>query len=194
MLIQDLRKRPTIELLEVVYGAQAPDILDKYGGSVAKVLRNTATAYSAGDVILHAARELVTRALHEELGGAHCLNRPQKVREYLTHRLFGLELELFLVLALDVRLRLICCEELFRGSLTQTSVYPREVVKFLLSVNADGAIFAHNHPSGLAEPSDSDRLLTTTLKQALALMGLKVHDHITIAGDKAFSFAERGPL
>jgi DNA repair protein RadC len=122
------------------------------------------------------------------------LNSPQAVRDYLRLRLADLEWEVFVVLFLDAQNRLIACEELFRGTLTQTSVYPREVVKAVLKHNAAAVIFAHNHPSGVAEPSRADELLTQTLKQALALIECKVLDHFVVAGEKTTSFAERGLL
>lgn len=194
MSIQELQRRPTVELLALIYGTHAPGVLDTCGGSLDKVLQNTMNAYAKGNTVLHAARELLARAFSETLSEENCLNQPQKVREYLAHRLFGLEREVFLVLALDARMGLLHCEELFRGTLTQTSVYPREIVKHLLGLNAAGAIFAHNHPSGNTEPSGADQQLTSTLKQALALVDIRVYDHIIAAGGKTLSFAERGLL
>jgi DNA repair protein RadC len=105
-----------------------------------------------------------------------------------------LEHELFIALFLDSQNRLIACEELFRGTLAQTSVYPREVVKAALRHNAAAVIFAHNHPSGIAEPSRADELLTAALKQALAVVDIRTIDHFIIAGTVAVSFAERGML
>jgi DNA repair protein RadC len=119
---------------------------------------------------------------------------PQAVRDYLRLRIADLEHEVFVVLFLDAQHRLIVCEEMFRGTLAQTSVYPREVVKAALKHNAAAVIFAHNHPSGVAEPSRADELLTTSLKQALALVDIKTLDHFIVAGDKTISFAERGLL
>jgi DNA repair protein RadC len=100
----------------------------------------------------------------------------------------------FIVLLLDAQNRLIKAQELFRGTLSQTSVYPREVVKLSLAGNAAGVLFAHNHPSGLAEPSRADELLTQNLKSALALVDVKVLDHFIVAGTNTISFAERGLL
>jgi DNA repair protein RadC len=97
-------------------------------------------------------------------------------------------------LFLDSQNRLLAADELFRGTLTQTSVYPREVVKRALALNAGAVIFAHNHPSGIAEPSRSDELLTASLKQALALVDVRVLDHLIVAGTVMTSFAERGLL
>jgi DNA repair protein RadC len=122
------------------------------------------------------------------------LSSPSAVRDYLRLLLAGREHEVFVVVLLDAQNRVLSCEELFRGTLTQTSVYPREVVKVALAANAGAAIFAHNHPSGCSEPSRADELLTQNLKSALALVDVKVLDHFVVAGAEAISFAERGLL
>lgn len=141
---------------------------------------------------LAAARELMKRSLKEELEYQDALTSPGKVADYLKVVLNGREHEVFVVLFLDAQNRLIAAEELFRGTLTQTSVYPREVVKRALALNAAGVIFAHNHPSGVAEPSTADVALTHALKQALALVDVKVLDHFVVAGTVTLSLAERG--
>jgi DNA repair protein RadC len=123
-----------------------------------------------------------------------CLASPNAVRDYLRVLLAGREHEVFVVVLLDAQNRVLSCQELFRGTLTQTSVYPREVVKVALAANAGAAIFAHNHPSGCSEPSRADELLTQTLKSALSLVDVKVLDHFVVAGASAISFAERGLL
>jgi DNA repair protein RadC len=144
---------------------------------------------------LQAATELARRALSEELSAGVQLSSPLAVRNYLRLSLGALPYEVFTVLLLDAQNRLIRAEELFRGTLAQTSVYPREVVKLALQHNAAAAIFAHNHPSGIAEPSRADELLTQTLKQALSLVEVKVLDHFIVAGSNPpLSFAERGLL
>lgn len=144
---------------------------------------------------LHAVLELARRTLREELAAGITLSSPGAVRDYLRLSLGGQLHEVFAVLLLDAQNRLICAEDLFRGTLTQTSVYPREVVKLALQHNAAAAIFAHNHPSGLAEPSAADELLTRSLKQALALVDVRVLDHFIVAGTMPpLSFAERGLL
>ena len=122
------------------------------------------------------------------------MSSPQAVRDYLRLSLGSRPHEVFVAMFLDAQNRLLGCEELFRGTLTQTSVYPREVVKTALRYNAAGVIFAHNHPSGVAEPSRADELLTQTLKQALSLVEIKTLDHFIVAGSKTISFAERGLL
>lgn len=136
--------------------------------------------------------ELARRALREEVKRERLLDSPPKVREYLQLRIGRLPHEVFAALYLDAQNRLIDDEELFRGTLTQTSVYPREVVKRALRHNAASVIFAHNHPSGLAEPSRADELLTRTLRDALALVEVRVLDHVIVAGNASVSFAERG--
>lgn len=140
------------------------------------------------------ARELVKRLLDEEIRRECVLSAPQAVRDYLRVHFAGREYESFVVLFVDAQNRLLAVDELFRGTLTQTSVYPREVVKAALRENAAAVIFAHNHPSGVAEPSRADELLTSTLKQALSLVDVRVLDHFIVAGAAVLSFAERGLL
>lgn len=140
------------------------------------------------------ARELVRRWLNEELRRDCVLNAPQAVRDCLRIHFAGREHECFVAMFLDAQHRLIATHELFRGTLTQTSVYPREVVKAALRENAAAVIFSHNHPSGVAEPSQSDQQLTTALKGALALVDVRVLDHFIVAGTSVLSFAERGLL
>ncbi|MDD4880434.1 MAG: DNA repair protein RadC [Gallionellaceae bacterium] len=141
---------------------------------------------------LQAVLEMSRRALAEEMKSRDVLSSPLAVRDWLRLKLAGLPHEVFLVVFLDAQNRVLEAEELFRGSLTQTSVYPREVVKRALAHNAAGVILAHNHPSGVAEPSQADRWLTDQLKAALALVDVKVLDHFVVAGGSGFSFAERG--
>jgi DNA repair protein RadC len=141
-----------------------------------------------------AAMELARRSAEERVREADALTSPGAVRDYLRLAIGGRPHEVFLCIWLDAQHRVINFDELFRGTLTQTSVYPREVVKMALSVNAAAVIFAHNHPSGVAQPSQADELLTANLKEALALIEVKVLDHFIIAGNQAISFAERGLL
>lgn len=143
---------------------------------------------------LQAILELARRSLREEVRRDPALSSPGKVRDYLRMTLANREHEVFVALFLDAQNRLLAADELFRGTLTQTSVYPREVVKRALALNAGAVIFAHNHPSGVAEPSRSDELLTAGLKQALALVDVRVLDHVIVAGSSSVSFAERGLL
>src|SRR5690242_3488255 len=143
---------------------------------------------------LRSVLELVRRALKEDIGERDSLSSPRAVCDFLQLTLGGRAHEVFVALFLDSQNRLLASEELFRGTLTQTSVYPREVVKSALRHNAAGVIFAHNHPSGVAEPSRADELLTQTLKQALSLVEIKTLDHFIVAGTRTVSFAERGLL
>jgi DNA repair protein RadC len=122
------------------------------------------------------------------------LNSPTLVRDYLKLTLTDKTHEVFVCVFIDAQNRVIAVDELFRGTLTQTSVYPREVVKAALHHNCAAVILAHNHPSGVAEPSHADQLLTANLKQTLALVDVKVLDHFIIAADQSLSFAERGLL
>lgn len=141
-----------------------------------------------------AAMELVRRCLAADLQAASALTSPGAVRDYLRLAIATREHEVFVCLWLDAQHRVIDIQELFRGTLTQTSVYPREIVKAALKANAAAVIFAHNHPSGAAQPSQADELLTRNLKEALALVEVKVLDHFIVAGNQAISFAERGLL
>jgi DNA repair protein RadC len=143
---------------------------------------------------LQAIIEMARRALGEGLADKPGMSSPQAVKDYLALSLGHLGYEAFVVLFLDARNRLLASEEMFRGTLTQTSVYPREVVKRALGHNCAAVVLAHNHPSGATEPSQADRMLTRSLKEALALVDVQVLDHIIIAGRQASSFAERGLL
>ncbi|MCA3221282.1 MAG: DNA repair protein RadC [Burkholderiales bacterium] len=143
---------------------------------------------------LQAILELARRAIGAGLQRDAVLNSPERVRQFLQLQLAGREHEVFMVLYLDAQNRLLREEELFRGTLTQTSVHPREVVKQALRFNAAAVILAHNHPSGVAEPSRADELLTRALREALALVDVRVHDHLIVAGPATVSFAERGLL
>lgn len=143
---------------------------------------------------LQAVLELARRALGEELQAGITLSSPQAVRQYLQLHLGHKRHETFAVLFLDVKNRLIATEELFQGTLTHASVYPREVVKAALRHNAAHLILAHNHPSGSAEPSAADHSLTHTLKQSLRLVDVTVLDHFVVAGPEVYSFAEHGKL
>jgi DNA repair protein RadC len=122
------------------------------------------------------------------------ISAPADAGNYFSLRLGDLEHEVFAAIFLDAQNRIIEYTELFRGTLTQTSVYPREVVKTALRLNAAAAIFAHNHPSGVPEPSRADEHLTKVLKDALALVDVRVLDHIVVAGGATVSFAQRGLL
>lgn len=143
---------------------------------------------------LQATLELARRALQEGLRLDDVLDSPMATRKYLQLKLNGLQHESFVVLFLDIQNRLVADEVLFRGTLSEASVYPREVVKSALSHNAAAVILAHNHPSGTARPSKMDHQLTQVLKQALALVDVRVLDHLIVAGAAVYSFAENGEI
>ncbi|WP_426175948.1 RadC family protein [Massilia sp. TWR1-2-2] len=143
---------------------------------------------------LQAVMELARRAIGEQLQCGQTLGSPEAVKLYLRMTLSQRAHESFVVLFLDVKNRLIVSEEMFRGTLTHTSVYPCEVVKAALRHNAAGVMLAHNHPSGTPEPSESDLVLTRALVQALALVDVRILDHFVVAGPHVHSFAEHGQL
>lgn len=143
---------------------------------------------------LQAGLELARRALSAQLAERDALNSPREVRDFLRISLQHLEHEAFLGIFLDTRNRVLATEELARGSLLSASVYPREVVKRALALNAAGVIFAHNHPTGTADPSAADEQLTRTLASALALVDVIVLDHFIVAADRISGFKERGLL
>jgi len=158
------------------------------------VLTSSPGVGAAKYVQLQAVLEMARRALRESLDHGSAMNSPRAVRDYLRLKLQGRPHEVFAVFFLDAQNRVLAMEELFRGTLTQTSVFPREVVKRALAHNAAAVIFAHNHPSGVAEPSRADDALTSALRQALALVDVRVLDHFVIGAGAAVSFAERGLL
>jgi DNA repair protein RadC len=195
------------ELLAVLLGTGASgrsalelarSALDRHGGLAALVAAGEdVRARGFGAVRraqLTASVEIVRRAAREALSRQAVLTSPDAVRDYLRVLLLARECEVFVVLFLDSQHRLIAADELFRGTLAQTSVYPREVVKAALARNAAAVILAHNHPSGLAEPSRADELLTQALQSALALVEVRTLDHFVVAGGQVVSFAERGLL
>ncbi|MES2089705.1 MAG: DNA repair protein RadC [Pseudomonadota bacterium] len=143
---------------------------------------------------LSVARELLLRNLRAKMLEGPIMASPRAVKDWLCLYCAGLQHEVFLVMYLDSQQVLIEAEELFRGTLTQTSVYPREVVKGALARNAAAVLLAHNHPSGQVDPSSADELLTQTLKSSLMLVDVRVLDHFIVGGDRVTSFAERGLL
>ena len=175
-------------------------LLKKYG-SLAALLAASREEFCAvpglGDAKfaqLHAASELTRRALVAEMKAGINMNSPTAVRDFLRLSIQNRQVEVFLGLFLDAQNRVIAAEELFSGTLTQTSVFPREVVRMALRHNAASVIFAHNHPSGVAEPSHADETLTRALKEALALIDVRVLDHFVVGRGATLSFAERGLL
>lgn len=179
------------ELLCRLIGRRATNTL--YRGTLRPMFTET-SEHDAARQKLATAWELMQRVIAEELHAGPVFDSPTAVRNYLKLFYAGRDYESFVVLFLDNSYRLIVVEELFRGTLSQTSVYPREIVKQSLKLNAAAVMLAHNHPSGLAEPSRADEYLTQTLKQALALVDVRVVDHMVVGGDTTTSFAERGLL
>ena len=143
---------------------------------------------------LAAVLELARRALAEQLKQREVFSSPDAVKQYLQLKLAARDHEVFAVLFLDAQNRLVALEEMFQGTLTQTSVYPREVVKHALQHHAASVVLAHNHPSGTVQPSRADEALTQTLKAALALVDVRVLDHVIVAQGDALSMAEKGLL
>jgi DNA repair protein RadC len=142
------------------------------------------------EVLIDAALKI----LAEQFVRGELLESPTATRKYLALRFSSLEHEVFCCLFLDNRHRLIACDELFRGTIDGASVHPREVVKRALAHNAAAVILSHNHPSGVAEPSQADELITLRLKDALGVVDIRVLDHLIVAGAKVVSLAERGIL
>jgi DNA repair protein RadC len=178
----------------------AQALLDRFGGLSGLLATDTVELGSvkglgpAKRAELAAVLEIARRSLAARLAQTPVFDSPQAVKDYLQLQLASKPHEVFAVLFLDTQHRLLAFEELFRGTLNQASVYPREVVKRALALNAAAAILAHNHPSGVAEPSRADEALTQALKAALALVDVRVLDHFVVARGGVVSFAERGLL
>ncbi len=168
--------------LNGIYAASAKEISLLHGMGLSKYAQ------------LQAVFEMSRRALLEQIREKDVLNSPQQVRNYLILKLANEPKEVFMVLFLDAQNRLIGMEQMFSGTLTQTSVYPREVVKRSLHHNAAAVVFAHNHPSGIAKQSHADEMITKELTKALTLIDVRVLDHFVVAGNETLSFAEIGLL
>jgi DNA repair protein RadC len=174
----------------------ARDLLKEFGnlnGIFSATEKDLSRVHGIGSskfVQLQAIFEMSRRALSEQLQQRDVLSSPQQVRDYLLLTLGNLTREVFMALFLDTQNRLLASEEMFTGTLTQTSVYPREIVKRALYYNAANIIFAHNHPSGQVQQSQADELLTQHLKMALALVDIGVLDHFIVAGNQILSFKE----
>jgi DNA repair protein RadC len=176
-------------------------LLNRFDGSITAMFGASLAEFSklnglgpAKFAQLQAVMELAQRAIREQIQAGQTLGSPEAVKLYLRMTFSQRAHESFVVLFLDVKNRLIMCEEMFRGTLTHTSVYPREVVKAALKHNAAGLLLAHNHPSGSPEPSESDLVLTRSLVQALALVDVRILDHFVVAGPHVHSFAEHGQM
>ena len=176
----------------------AQEVLDR-GGGLSGLLNAGPKALTAIKGLgpakraeLAAVMELARRALTQELRESTTLDSPRAVRELLQMQIGGLPHEVFTVLYLNNQHQLLALEDLFRGTLTQTSVYPREVVLRALHHQAAAVVLAHNHPSGSVQPSRADEALTQTLKTTLALVDVRVLDHVIVAPGQALSMAEKG--
>jgi len=200
---------PTIDLLAMLLGSRrsAHALLHEAKGSLFNLLHRPPEpsgsllcaqergAYEDKHITrLHVARELAARALAEQLAHRDALTSPEAVRAFLIHSLGGLKREVFVVLYLDAMHRVITTEELFKGDLTETACYPRQVAVSALSHGAAALIVAHNHPSGQPQPSRADEVLTQGLKETMKVFNIKLLDHFIVAGNQAMSFAERGLL
>jgi DNA repair protein RadC len=183
---------------DVLQLAQA--LIDRFGGlggllaARAEALQSAKGLGPAKRAELAAVLEIARRVLAERLAEQPGFEQPQAVKDYLSLHLAALDHEAFAVLFLDARHRLLRLETLFHGTLTQTAVHPREVVKRALALNAAAVVLAHNHPSGTAEASRADELITAALRQALALVDVRVLDHVIVCRGATLSFAERGLL
>ncbi len=176
----------------------AQQVLDRFGGfsgllnaepAQLKTIKGLGPAKRAE---LLALMEAARRALTQQMADQPVFSSPDSVKDYLALHLGGRAQEVFAVMFLDGQHKLIRMEEMFHGTLTQTSVYPREVVRRALTLNAGAVVLAHNHPSGLAEPSRADEYLTQTLRSALQLVDVRVLDHIVVGQGQTVSLAERG--
>lgn len=178
------------ELLTILIGGKTA--AKAYQGRLASLV------FGSGDQTPHrklvASLEFTKRLMREDLYRGPALTSPAAVSEYLTAHFLGREYEAFVVIFLDTRHRVLFIEEMFRGTIDGASVYPREVACAVLKHKAAACIFAHNHPSGVAEPSMADQAITRRLKDALSTIDIRVLDHFVIAGNKVVSFAKRGLL
>ncbi len=178
--------------------ALAQQVLDHCGGFAGLLavqpdsLKGIKGLGPAKQAELRAVMEMARRALAQQLKAAPVFDSPTGVKDYLALKLGGHDREVFAVLFVDAQHRLLALEEMFHGSLTQTSVYPREVVKRALAWNAAAVVLAHNHPSGIAEPSRADEFLTQSLRTALGMVDVRVLDHVVVGRGHVVSMAERG--
>jgi DNA repair protein RadC len=188
------QQQRTVELLARFFGDDAASLYEVHHRSLhalAGYARGSRLPESAAFV---AGLELARELLGEQLRTQPMMDSPAIVKDYLVLHFAGQPYESFVVLYLTAQHSLIASEEVFRGTLTQTAVYPREIVKQALHHNAAAVMFAHPHPSGVAEPSRADEQLTQTLRSALALVEVRVLDHLVVAGSSVVSFAQRGLL
>jgi len=195
-----------IELLAAIFGISSPDkgvashLMRRFGGLRSILHASNAELLGCDGVgrarlaALRALPELARRYFNESLPCGETIRSPADTELFLKARMQHLDHELFCCLYLDNRHRVLRFDELFRGTIDGTSVYPREVVKEALSVNAAAVILAHNHPSGVSEPSQADERITRRLKSALELVDIRLLDHLIVGEGKATSLASRGLL
>ena len=188
----ELRRLPDRELLHRVVGDGALGITSLARAFGLQLGDDTGYRSGSGHQLLLCARELMSRALAESIQCRPTLGQPRAVQDFLRLKIGGLPYECFWVLFMDSQVRLIRAEELFRGTLTQTSVYPREIVKRALHFNAASVILAHNHPSGISQPSSADEALTNAIKACLSLVDVRVLDHIIVGEGESASMAAMG--
>lgn len=187
-----VRQQRIVDALRPFFGAEADALYEAHGRSLQKL------TYFARQSMLPSCHRLVTglalaqELLVEEMTSRSVFDSPTSVSDFLKLHFAGQPHESFVVLFLDAHNALIAVEEMFRGTLTQTSVYPREVLKQALHNEAAAVIFSHNHPSGNADPSRADESLTQTLRSALSMVDVRVLDHVIVAGGRTLSMAERG--
>jgi DNA repair protein RadC len=177
-----------------LFGARTAQILSECNGRATNLIDMLRFKSGRGWDALRAARELHEVALLEQMTERTALTDPAATERFLKHYLASRPFESFIVIMLDNRHRCIAVRDLFRGTIDGASVHPREVIREVLEHNAAAVIFAHNHPSGVAEASQADELITRRLRDSCALVDVRVLDHVIVAGDKALSFAARGLL
>lgn len=181
-----------VDQLRLFLGDEAAPAYESCGRSMLKLSNVARESSCPAYRLLAASLALAQETLAEPMRDGTAFGSPAAVKDYLRLHFAGQGHESFLVLFLDSQHRLLAAKDLFRGTLTQTSVYPREVLREALNLGAGAVVLAHNHPSGIPEPSRADEVLTATMKQALALVDVRVLDHIVVAGTRTVSFAERG--
>jgi DNA repair protein RadC len=183
-----------LNALRTLFGARAASSLYKRtGGRASQVLEEARATYGRGWDAIRAVHTLTEQAFLET-SAAEIIDSPAKAASFLTSKLAGIGYEVFTVLFLNAKQRIVACEELFRGTLTQTSVYPREVVRRALTLNSSCVILCHNHPSGETTASRADQILTRELQAALKLIDVQVLDHIIVAAGNSSSMAQLGLL
>ena len=184
----------TVNALRTLFGARAASrLLKQSRGRASQILEEARSTYGVGWDAIRAVHALTEQAFLET-PASEIINSPMRAAPFLKARLAGLGYEVFAVLFLDAQQGLIVFEELFRGTLTQTSVYPREIVRRALTLNCSSVILAHCHPSGREQPSRADQVLTRELQSALKLVDVQVLDHIIVAAGNATSMAQLGLL